>query len=123
MEQPVREGNYREFNFKETDALIREAATAGAQLVCTFEPFLDGYGFDANHIPIMDDKRIDPCEVIDKSKYVKRLGKYRKTHNAGEYATWFSALSKEQKKANCPSFHVGGGPDTHVNCNKHQQQD
>ncbi len=146
MGQPVREGNYKELNFRETEALIREAAKAGAQLVCTFEQFLDGYGFDANRIQNMNDKRIDRYEVIGKSKYVKRLGnlakelrlvivagiglkeqsgtynsvlifdqsgklagKYRKTHNAGKYATWFAALSKEQKKANCPSFDIGGG--------------
>ena len=154
MGEPVREGNYKERNFRETEALIREAAKAGARLVCTFEQFLDGYGFDANKIPSMDDKRMDRYEVIGKSKYVKRLGnlakelrlvivagigikeesgtynstlifdqsgklagKYRKTHNAGRYAKWFAPLSKEQKKANCPSFDIGRGKISVKICN------
>ena len=146
MGEPVRDGNFKERNFRDTEALIREAAKAGARLICTFEQFLDGYGFDANKIPNMDDKRVDRYEVIGKSKYVKRLGnlakelslvivagigikeesgtynsalifdqsgkltgKYRKTYNHGKYVKWFAALSKEQKKANCPSFDLGTG--------------
>jgi len=154
MGRPIRGGNYKEENFREAEALIREAAKAGAQLVCTFEQFLDGYGFDANKITDMNDKRIDRYEVIGESKYVKRLGnlakelnlvivagigikeesgtynsalifdqsgkltgKYRKTHNAGKYAKWFAPLSKEQKKANCPSFDVGMGKISVKICN------
>ncbi len=78
MGEPVRDGNFKERNFRDTEALIREAAKAGARLICTFEQFLDGYGFDANKIPNMDDKRVDRYEVIGKSKYVKRLGNLAK---------------------------------------------
>ena len=37
------------------------------------------------------------------------MGQYRKTHNAGQYATWFAPLTPEQKKASCPSFDLGFG--------------
>ena len=146
MGTPVREGNYKKQNSREAEVLIREAAKAGAQLACTFEQFLDGYGFDANKIPSLDDARVERCETVGESKYVKRLGdlarelkivivagiavreetgtynsalvfdsdgsslgKYRKTHNAGQYARWFAPLTGKQKKASCPSFNLGMG--------------
>jgi hypothetical protein len=74
MGQPIRKGNYKERNYQETESLIREAAQAGAQLVCTFEQFLDGYGFDANKIESMEDERIARYEVLGESECVGRLG-------------------------------------------------
>ena len=73
MTNPVREGNYKETNFREAIGLIRQAAHEGAQLVSTFEQFLDGYGFDANKIPSLDDANVDRCEIIEESKYVQGL--------------------------------------------------
>jgi predicted amidohydrolase len=73
MGRPVREGNFKDENFRETETLIREAAGAGAELVCTYEQFLDGYGFDANKITDMDDERVGRYEVIGESPYLKKL--------------------------------------------------
>lgn len=146
MNVPVRAGSYRDSNYEEAVRLIRAAAGQGARLACTYEQFLDGYGFDGNKIPSIDDPNVERCEVIGDSVYVKGLaelageleitivagvatqegsgtynsalvfgsdghllGHYRKTHNAGHYATWFAPLSQDRKKASCPSFDVGTG--------------
>ena len=73
MTMPVRKGNYKEQNFREATKLVRQAAKEGIQLACTFEQFLDGYGFDANKIPDLNDVNVDRCEIIEESKYVKGL--------------------------------------------------
>ena len=74
MNPPVRKGDYKEKNFEQAASLIRQAADAGAELVCTYEQFLDGYGFDANKITDLKDKRVDRYEVIGESRYLTRLG-------------------------------------------------
>jgi predicted amidohydrolase len=38
-----------------------------------------------------------------------QLGRYRKTHNAGTYATWFAPLTAQEKHTSCPSFDLGAG--------------
>ncbi len=73
MNPPVREGDYREANYRAAESLIREAARAGADLVCTYEQFLDGYGFDANKITNMRDERVARYEVFGESDYIDRL--------------------------------------------------
>lgn len=147
MNVPVRAGSYRDSNYEEAVRLIRAAAGQGARLACTYEQFLDGYGFDGNKIPSKDDPNVERCEVIGDSVYVKGLaelageleitivagvatqegsgtynsalvfgsdghllGQYRKTHNAGHYATWFAPLSQDRKKVHpegCQFIHNG----------------
>jgi predicted amidohydrolase len=146
MNRPIQRADYKDQNLKEASRLIRDAAKEGAQIVSTYEQFLDGYGFDPNKIPSLHDPNIERCENIETSKYVQALkdlsaelnitivagiaikeedktynsalifdplgnliGRYRKTHNAGKYATWFAPLTTKQKKDNCPSFDIGPG--------------
>ena len=144
MNRPIQRADYKDQNIKEASRLIREATKEGAQIICTYEQFLDGYGFGANKIPSLQDPNIERCENIETSKYLQALkdlsaelritivagiaikeecktynsalifdpsgnliGRYRKTHNAGKYATWFAPLTTEQQKDNCPSFDIG----------------
>jgi predicted amidohydrolase len=69
----ARTGDFRQRNFEQAETLIRQAAAAGAELVCTCEQFLDGYGFDANKMSGVDDPRASRCEDIDTSPYIQRL--------------------------------------------------
>ena len=69
----ARTGDYKERNYRAAESLIREAAAAGAQLVCTCEQFLDGYGCDANKMQGASDPQVDRCEALGKSVYVPRL--------------------------------------------------
>jgi predicted amidohydrolase len=73
MNKHIREGDFRDFNFLEAEKMIRAAAGQGAELVSTFEQFLDGYGFDANKIKSMNSKHVERCEVLGESAYIKRL--------------------------------------------------
>ena len=73
MTVPVRDGNYKQRNFAEASDLIRSAAADGAELACTYEQFLDGYGRDGNKISSIDDPDASRCEVIEDSLYVKGL--------------------------------------------------
>lgn len=72
--EPVRRGNYKAENLRQAEELIREAAATGAELVCTYEQFLDGYGRDANKMQGARDPQATRCEVIGESVYVQRLG-------------------------------------------------
>lgn len=72
--EPVRTGDYKAKNFRHAEELVREAAAGGAELVCTYEQFLDGYGRDANKMQGASNPQAARCEVIGESVYVRRLG-------------------------------------------------
>ena len=112
MGQPIREGNYKERNLRETEALIREAAKAGARLVCTFEQFLDGYGFDANKIPNMDDKRIGRYEIIGKIREMRQSVAIDRVILVSVLAVCTTALSSQLEVGDRPrvivSTDIGG---------------
>ena len=42
----------KEANYRRAEAMIREAASEGAQIVCTTECFLDGYAIADKSIPL-----------------------------------------------------------------------
>ena len=65
--------DYREVNFRRVEALIREAAAAGAQVACTSECFLDGYYREVTDQQADLTDMAERCEVIETSSYVKRL--------------------------------------------------
>lgn len=76
--EPVRTGDYKAENFRRAEQLIRHAAALGADLVCTYEQFLDGYGLDANKMQGATDPQATRCEVIGESPYVRRLSELAK---------------------------------------------
>jgi predicted amidohydrolase len=61
----------KEANFRRAEALIREAAAGGAQIVCTTECFLDGYAIADKSIPL--DKYRALGEPIPEGPDYKRL--------------------------------------------------
>ena len=65
--------SYRELNFRRVEALIREAAAAGARVACTTECFLDGYYREVTDQRADLTDMAERCEVIETSSYVKRL--------------------------------------------------
>lgn len=61
----------KEANFRRAEALIREAASGGAEIVCTTECFLDGYAIADKSIPLDAYRKLG--EPIPEGKYFKRL--------------------------------------------------
>jgi predicted amidohydrolase len=61
----------KEANYRRAAPLIREAAKAGAQIVCTTECFLDGYAIADKGIPLEDYRRLG--EPIPGGVYFRRL--------------------------------------------------
>ena len=62
-----------ELNYSRAEKLIREAASEGAQIICTTESFLDGYAMRDDHISINQLK--DLAESIPNGKYLSLLKK------------------------------------------------
>src|SRR5687768_1602761 len=61
----------KEANYRRAEALIEQAASEGAQLVCTTECFLDGYAIKDKSIPLDDYRALG--EPIPTGSYYKRL--------------------------------------------------
>ncbi|MEX0715500.1 MAG: carbon-nitrogen hydrolase family protein [Planctomycetaceae bacterium] len=61
----------KEANFRRAEALIREAAEGGAQIVCTTECFLDGYAIADKSIPLDEYRALG--EPIPAGPYFEKL--------------------------------------------------
>jgi N-carbamoylputrescine amidase len=61
----------KEANFRRAEAMIRQAAAGGAEIVCTTECFLDGYAIADKSIPL--DAYRGLGEAIPDGPYFKRL--------------------------------------------------
>lgn len=61
----------KDANWRRVESRIREAATGGAQIVCTTECFLDGYAIADKSIPL--DQYRDLGEPIPDGPYVRKL--------------------------------------------------
>jgi predicted amidohydrolase len=61
----------KEANYRRAEALIREAAARGAQVVCTTECFLDGCAIADPKLPLADSLAL--AEAIPSGTYYKRL--------------------------------------------------
>jgi len=61
----------KQANFQRAQAMIREAAAAGAQIVCTTESFLDGYAIRDKSIPLDQFRALG--EPIPDGKYFQQL--------------------------------------------------
>ena len=61
----------RETNFLRAERLIRQAAAAGANIVCTTESFLDGYAVDNENLSLEEYRELG--EPVPDGKYVQRL--------------------------------------------------
>ncbi|MBI2826018.1 MAG: carbon-nitrogen hydrolase family protein [Planctomycetia bacterium] len=61
----------KEANYRRAEPMIREAAAAGAKIVCTTECFLDGYAIADKSIPLDEYRALG--EPIPDGKYFQRL--------------------------------------------------
>ncbi len=61
----------KEANYRRAEPMIRQAAAAGAQIVCTTECFLDGYAIADKSIPLATYRALG--EEIPAGPYFKRL--------------------------------------------------
>ena len=61
----------KEMNYRRAEPLIRDAAKAGAQIVCTTECFLDGYAIADKTIPLEDYRALG--ESIPDGLYYRKL--------------------------------------------------
>jgi predicted amidohydrolase len=61
----------KESNFQRAEALIREAAAGGAQIVCTTECFLDGYAITDKEMPLDQYRALG--EAVPGGPYFERL--------------------------------------------------
>jgi predicted amidohydrolase len=63
----------KEANYRRVEPMIREAAAAGAQIVCTTECFLDGYAIQDKSIPLDQYRALG--EPIPDGPYYRRLAR------------------------------------------------
>lgn len=63
----------KEANYRRAEAMIREAADGGAEIVCTTECFLDGYAIADKSIPLEEYRALG--EQIPNGPYYRKLAK------------------------------------------------
>jgi predicted amidohydrolase len=84
----------KDANFTRAEALIREAAGGGAQIVCTTECFLDGYAIKDKSIPLDDYRALG--EQVPGGAYYERLAKLADELNVYLVAGMLEANSDHQ---------------------------